>query len=149
MIPFENPENVTLNLPFSASFAIFPNISKFMNCKASVVLFAMEVQQGTERFFFPLYLNRFTVTASYSGSLYYSNKINMTIANLDMLEAGLLNSVYTDSISLGFEMGITINTGFLQQLEVLNIGADLIFDINQRFPDNNRIHLKLCSQLVF
>lgn len=149
LIPFENPENVTLNLPFSASFAIFPNISKFMNCKASVVLFAMEVQQGTERFFFPLYLNRFTVTASYSGSLYYSNKINMTIANLDMLEAGLLNSVYTDSISLGFEMGITINTGFLQQLEVLNIGADLIFDINQRFPDNNRIHLKLCSQLVF
>ena len=73
----------------------------------------------------------------------------MTIANLDMLEAGLLNSVYTDSISLGFEMGITINTGFLQQLEILNIGADLIFDINQRFPDNNRIHLKLCSQLVF
>lgn len=149
LIPFENPENLTLNLPLSAGFTLFPNIQKFMTGSASLTIFSMEVQQGTEKFFLPLYMNRFTVTAGYYGSLYYSTKINMALFNFDEVAEGLKNSTYTDYISIGFVMAFTLNTGYLQQLGTLNVGADLIFDINQRVPDTNRIHLKLCSQLVF
>lgn len=149
IIPFDNPENITVNLPLSVSASIFPDIKRFVNFESSIVLFSMEVQNGTENFFLPLYLNRFYFTAGYSGGVYYKDSMNMALCNLDIIPKVLESSYYADYVSLGFVLGFTLNTGYLQQAGVLNFGFDLLYEINQKIPNTNRIHLKLCSQLVF
>lgn len=149
LLPFENPENITCNLPLTVQAYIFPSIAKFMTFDATLVLFATEVQKGTYDFLLPLYLNRFYITAKYSSALNYSSLVNMAACNPDGLRQGLDGAVYSDSVGIGFVMGLTINTGYFVQLGTLNVGADLLFDINQKKSGTNRIHLKLCSQLVF
>lgn len=149
ILPFENPEDMTCNLPLTFDANIFPDISKAADYSCKLVLFSKEVQQGTSHFFLPLYMNRFYISASYAGALYYKDKINMAILDLPKTMSVLENSTYADTVGLGFNIAFTINTGDLVKLGVLDLGAELLFDINQRNPGTNRFHLKLCNKLVF
>ena len=149
ILPFENPQNITCNLPLICQINLFPAVNRFLTFDATVILFNIEVQKGTYNFFLPLYLNRFYVTAKYSSSLYYSRPLNMAIFNPESLKNSLNGAFYSDSVGIGFVMALTVNTGYFVQIGTLNVSADLIYDLNQYNPENNRIHLKLCSQLVF
>lgn len=149
ILPFENPEDMTCNLPLTFDANIFPDISKAADFSCKLVLFSKEVQQGTSHFFLPLYMNRFYISASYSGGLYYKDKITMAILDLPKTMSALENSTYADTVGLGINIAFTINTGDLVKLGVLDLGAELLFDINQKAANQNRFHLKLCNKLVF
>lgn len=149
LLSFENPENITCNLPFSFNASIFPSVISFLELDANLVLFSVEVQQGTRKFFLPLYLNRFFITAFYNSSWYYSKSMNMAVINPVELQKSLLNSVYCDSMGIGFNFALTINTGNFVQLGTMNLSAQVLFDINGYNQQNSRIHLKICNQLVF
>lgn len=148
LLPFENQKNITLNLPFSFDACVFSSLAQFANFSSSIVLFSVEVQKGTENAFIPLYLNRVYFSACYESVLYYDSLVKMAIAN-SSLKNQFQKMIYIDRVGLGATIAFTINTGFLEKIGALNVSFDVLYDINQKVKNSNRIHLKLCSQLVF
>lgn len=149
LLPFESPETMTCNLPFTFNANLFPDLTKAADFSCKLILFSKEVQNATAHFFFPLYLNRLYFTASYSGGIYYRDNINFAVLKLDRMKSELVNSTYSDTVGIGTNISFTINTGDLTKLGVLDIGCEVLFDINQRKSGTNRFHLKLCNKLVF
>lgn len=149
ILPFDDSDGMTYNLPLSFDAGILPDISRAADFSVKIVLFSKEVQKGTAHFFIPLYLNRFYFTASYQGGLYYPAKMNLAIADLSKTCSALANSTYADTVGFGINMMFTLNTGSSTNGGALNASVDMLFDINQTKPGANRFHLKLCNKLVF
>lgn len=149
LLPFENPEHITCNLPFTFDANIFPDISRAFDFSCSAVLFSTEIQNGTKHFFIPLYLNRLYLTASYSGKINYREKTDFAVGDLQNTLSRLRSSTYSDTVGLGFNIAFSVNTGDIVKIGVLEIGAELLYDINSSKNNADRFHLKVCNKLVF
>lgn len=147
ILPFQTQNSVTYNLPTILQINLFPNILQFANFSTSLILFSTEIQKGISFPLIPMYLNRFYITASYSGEFHYSDYLNFAIFN-PKLKDNLTQLKYQDYIDLKIALDFTINTGQLQKLGAISLYCDLMFYLRQ-IEQGNRFCIKFGSQLVF
>ena len=119
ILPFENPDRMTLNLPVFADIYLIPSNDTFLEAEIESVLFSVEIQKSLP--VFPLYCRRFNVTAGYAAD-WQQSLDSFSILQLPDLILGM------DSMNL--KHGITAGFGFNMAPTVGECGVNSTFNFD-------------------
>lgn len=147
LLPFENPNGFTLNLPFALESSIFSSYKNFAELSTKIYLFASEIQKGTKYCILPLYANRILLSAGYNANLMYCEAKSFGIQNTQNILNGKEKLFYNDSVYAGLDFYGKINTGFFTDI-LLDLSVQVLYDLRSS-TNSYPWHLKLCSILVF
>ncbi|MDR3311866.1 MAG: DUF4344 domain-containing metallopeptidase [Spirochaetaceae bacterium] len=108
MLPFQNPLGMTVNLPFSLGFSLFPRYDYFGGVNFSAVLFSTEIQKGLPGV--NLFFRRVSLLARYSRFYEYENP-TFAIQKLGSIFNDVQRMPYTDLFMLSLVPELGLNTG--------------------------------------
>jgi len=125
LVPVTCRSGLTYNLPLSCTVAFFPNYLEFLETQSEVILFSSEIQKGLT--FFPLFINRFTVTAEYNMFLMqFNNDFEFIhffedVQNMDKMS-------YFDAVGAKLLFDVTGNTGSLAASGLfMHVGVSFVY----------------------
>ncbi len=130
--------------PLSLTASLFPSSSYFASAGATVYLFSWEVQKGIP---LALYIDRFYLTAAYSGKFSYQAKDYFDIGRTVDLARNLSKSDYSDLIQLRLAAVASVNAGVLSRLS-FDAGIALQYRPNPR-PNEKKIAAGVSALLVY
>lgn len=114
LLPVICRSGYTYNLPVKASVSLFADQQSFVTDSAQVVLFSYEIQKAIP--ILPVvFINRFTLTAEYSGSFAVDTQRSWSFLDTPVLTQKLFTGglPYYDRAGLGIADALTPNFGML------------------------------------
>lgn len=145
ILPFENPQSLVFNLPYTLQTNIFPSNRYLCAAKSKLILFSAQIDRSTN--YMPvLFLNRFSIYAEYESKLRYED---VETFSLFEYKNGIGSSYrYLDTLSLTFD--------FAMMPAVTSLASNLHFDLtasfNYRFnPDDNEneFDIQICGITIY
>ena len=119
ILPFDNPDWLTLNMPVFADAYLIPSDDTFLEAEIESVLFSVEIQKSLP--VFPFYCRRFNVTAGYAADWQQS---------LDSFSIMQVPDLIMDMDSMKLKHGITAGLGFSMAPTVGECGVNSFFDFD-------------------
>lgn len=149
LIPFRNPNGLTLNIPFSLSLSLSPSRAVIADAGVTLTLFSKEIQWSPN--FYPvLYVNRFTLEASYTAEFLnrkYNERYVERVKEISTLFTGevFLLGHYRDYVEVKARLEMTPNLGSFARKDFL-----FDFDVTVRYsPASGRWSLSIFAINVF
>jgi hypothetical protein len=128
VLPFQNPDGFTFNLPLGLGVTLFPNPDVFMQYYLSTVLFGMEIQRAIPKL--NLFFRRFSIQAQYSHSAFNQNH-SYEIFETQFFFTNLDDLAYSSLFTLAFVPELGINTGAL-----VNAGLEVSLELRVPVPED-------------
>ena len=131
-------------VPISVNATLMRNSKRFLNLGAEAVLFSTEIQKGVP--LFPLYANRFTITAGYEAD-WMTTRRNMLILDFHKLITKLPSLFVKHGVKCGvnFTLAPTMSLTYSFQFK---FGADFTWYFRNE-QDKKLYDLVLCGVFTF
>lgn len=140
LLPFRNPDKLTLTLPVSISAALFPSLSTAMEASVSVTLISAEIQKALA--VLPLYAKYIDVQLSYRGYFAYNCR-SWEIVNIAEIFPNRRAAPYYDEIRLRTQLSLALTA-----TTATGAGANIGVDISWR-PRRPPFEKPFAASLVF
>jgi hypothetical protein len=126
LLPFINPNGLTLNMPLLLQASLFPTRTDFVSAGATVVPFSLEIQKGI--LWSAFFVKRVSLTASYNASFFRENESWDIARTIDIARDGGLP--FRDNVTLSLFAVTGSNTAIFTQFP-FEVGVDFVWNFHR------------------